>query len=207
MKQILGRRELNKTRTRESITAALRHLAEQSPLDEVTVEQLAEAAGVSRRTFFNYFGSIPTVISEVFTSHAAVMVEALDLELLRQDPIEAVRALVSHDAIPADFLGWLAALNCHQSTSETSVLVDRAVWADLAAWLEGQLEVMLPARTDPLYVATLAAGVMGTFAAAEQAWLAELGGRTVLRPADLRSFTGHLDHALSYLAQGWRIPT
>lgn len=203
-----GRRELNKTRTREAIVGALRELAERHHLAEITVDELAEHAGISRRTFFNYYGSIPAVLSETFSGYAADMVAAVDAELFVADPVAAFRDLVQRDGIPADFVRWMAALNCHGPVTETSVLIERAVWADLAGWLEGVLVERLPEGTDPLYVSTLASGVMGTFSAAEQTWLAGLGPTpapgTASSPEAITAFNAHLDRALSYLAQGWR---
>ena len=41
--ETVGRRELNKTRTRESVVEALRALVVHQPVEEITVDQLAQA--------------------------------------------------------------------------------------------------------------------------------------------------------------------
>ncbi|CND64207.1 transcriptional regulator [Mycobacterium tuberculosis] len=51
-----GLRERKKEATRRALHEATMRLAVEQGLDEVTVEAIADAAGVSRRTFSNYFG-------------------------------------------------------------------------------------------------------------------------------------------------------
>ncbi len=53
----LGRREQKKLDTRRAIRDAALELAAQCGLEGLTVEAIAHAAGVSPRTFFNYFSS------------------------------------------------------------------------------------------------------------------------------------------------------
>ncbi|MGY2078468.1 TetR family transcriptional regulator [Modestobacter sp. SYSU DS0657] len=57
MQETPGLREAKKTATRRQLRAAATSLALEHGLDGVTVEQVCAAAGVSLRTFFNYFES------------------------------------------------------------------------------------------------------------------------------------------------------
>ncbi len=52
-----GLRERRATRTVHDLSSAARRLTAEHGLSGFTVEQLCEQVGVSRRTFFNYFGS------------------------------------------------------------------------------------------------------------------------------------------------------
>ncbi len=52
-----GLRERKQTETRLALEAAALHLVHANGLENVTVEQIAERANVSTRTFFNYFSS------------------------------------------------------------------------------------------------------------------------------------------------------
>ncbi|WP_151525930.1 TetR/AcrR family transcriptional regulator [Serinicoccus kebangsaanensis] len=200
-----GRRELNRARTHEAIVAALRSLVAELPAELITVEQVAERAGVSRRTFFNYFGSIPVALSAVFAEHAAGMIAGLDAEQIRTDPVTALRRLVQEDGIPPDFLGWLSDLNCHGQGTDGRMLLERTVWAEMAAWLREQLHTLLP-DADPLFVSTLSSGVMSCFQAAEEAWTEDPDRPEPLSDADIEAFHRHLDRALGLLASGWRSP-
>jgi AcrR family transcriptional regulator len=52
-----GLRERKKAATRQALHDAAMRLATEHGLDRITVEAIADEAGVSRRTFSNYFGS------------------------------------------------------------------------------------------------------------------------------------------------------
>ena len=58
-----GRREANKARTREAVVQAAVELLHTEGLDALTAEKVADAAGISRRTFFNYFPSVEAVFA------------------------------------------------------------------------------------------------------------------------------------------------
>jgi len=79
----MSRRELNKAATRQSITDSTLALLRQHGPGNFTVEDIAEAAGISRRTFFNYFSSTEAAIASVTNGF-------LDsaLELFRQRPAD-----------------------------------------------------------------------------------------------------------------------
>lgn len=53
----MGLRERKKRARREALIDATQRLVERDGIDSVTVEAICEAAGVSTRTFFNYFES------------------------------------------------------------------------------------------------------------------------------------------------------
>jgi AcrR family transcriptional regulator len=204
----LSRRELNKARTREAIVEALRTLVRDQPVHRVTVDQLAETAGISRRTFFNYYAGIPAVVSEVIgssTEHLADGVGDLDPSV---SPLQPLRELVAEVGIPTGLIEWLALLNLHACADDPAAATfDRTVWAEKGAWLEELLVQRLPRGVDPLYVATLATTIMNCFAAAERSWAAARQPGAPVDDRDVADFHRQLDRALAYAEHGWATPT
>jgi AcrR family transcriptional regulator len=91
-----GRREQNKAATRAAIAQAARRLLQDEGPDALTAEKVADAAGVSRRTLFNYFSSVEAVLNApltAFLDRAATGLEELPADL--PPTIAAVDALAA----------------------------------------------------------------------------------------------------------------
>jgi AcrR family transcriptional regulator len=72
-----GLRERKKAETRAAISKAVMALAVERGLDEVTADDIAEAANVSVRTFHNYCGSKEEALASAWRSEFQVHVDAL----------------------------------------------------------------------------------------------------------------------------------
>lgn len=179
--------------TRRRIADAAMDLATETSVRSLRADDIAARVGISRRTFFNY----------VSTTEAALSI-----------PVEDYLQAARHHFVarPAD-AGIITSMVTALGEIEPDVLArfERMlliVTADASfhqpgvhAWDRSEREVRdaiaerLPPGTDPLYITTLAAAVMGAGRAAARAWAADVVSGTAGSP-DLGDYTtralGHL---------------
>ena len=87
----LGRRERKKRETRAALAGAALRLASEKGPDAVTVEEIAEAADVSLRTFFNYFACKEAAILNADPDPRSVLAERLLARPAEEPPLVALR--------------------------------------------------------------------------------------------------------------------
>ncbi|PZG23041.1 TetR family transcriptional regulator [Micromonospora craterilacus] len=176
----LGRRDRKKRQTRAALaTAALRLVAERG-LDQVTVEEISEAADVSARTFFNYFptkddalvGDTEADRDGVLRALAAVPTEQPALEALRRALAEVV------DEVQGDAELWLLRMRV---VMQHPVLLARLVSGNAAT--EQALVEAVAARTglppDDAYPTLVVAVAGAALRTAMVRWAASDGGRSL----------------------------
>ncbi len=94
-------------RSRGALIAAMTALLDAAPLEQVTITQLVQSAGVSRPTFYQHYADVAELASD-----AAIM--RLDTEFVRNEPVASprgwlatvepvVRRLLAHLAEHRDF--------------------------------------------------------------------------------------------------------
>lgn len=202
MSEIAGRRALNKARTRQAMVDAARELARERGLEDVTAEDIADRAGVSRRTFFNYFTGIEGVVAAGLAEPLERMADALRRRPAEEEPLVAIVAALREEPLGEEILlGWLP-------TTPGSSLRGRElrlrVWQHHEEWLVGVLRERLGEDDDDLRVRSLAASVMAMFEMVQQAWLP---AAVSLPPADaVASFNDTLQQVLAHADAGWRRP-
>lgn len=195
-----SRRELNKARTRDRLLEVLRAELSRGSLESMTVEEVAEAAGVSRRTFFNYFTSLEAALAEGMSVPIAGMSEAFQARPLDEAPLVAMDRALAVAPIPRDLLSWIAAVKS-SGLERHSVAVN--VWGYHQEWFEGLLRERMPHAGD-LVVTTLAGAVMAIFQSTEQHWMAT--APAVVDDAAAADFNELLRQGLQLAAAGWVVP-
>jgi AcrR family transcriptional regulator len=93
-----GLRERKKLETRREIVAAARQLVGDRGLGAVTIDDIAGAAGVSPRTFFNYFSSKEDAVVGVDPAVIDEKADELRARPVSEGPSAALRAVI---------VGWI----------------------------------------------------------------------------------------------------
>ena len=201
MSEPAGRRELNKARTRQALVDAARELARERGLEHVTAEEIAEGAGVSRRTFFNYFPNIEAVVAAGLAEPLQRIAAALLGRPAAEEPLTAIAAVFREQPIPAEILlGWMP---IEPVSSAQGRELQLRVWQHHEEWLVGVLHQRL-GDDDELRVRSLGAAVMAVFEVVQRAWLPTA---TEQHPTEaVASFNEALLRVLAHADAGWRRP-
>src|SRR5258706_12317328 len=88
-----GLRERKKERTREALEAAALDLFERKGFDHTTVEEIADACDVSRRTFFRYFSSKEDAFSGDHSVKTALLASLLAARPEDEPALESIRTV------------------------------------------------------------------------------------------------------------------
>ena len=184
-----GLRERKKVATREALHEAALRLAVEQGIERVTVEAIADAAMVSRRTFSNYFSSK----EEAFVHGDLERVRRL-LELVHDRPVAEgawtalERALAEFAAVEPD--PRLVARRREVSRHPTLLPYQLAVYATVERELAAEVARRLPDDADaPLRSRVIAATFLTALRLAVQQWTERPG-------ESLSAVTGR---ALSYV--------
>jgi len=196
----LGRRERKKLETYRALATAARELALARGLDGLTVEEIADAADVSVRTFFNYFSSK----EEALVGVEPAVLDELGAQLAERppdvSPLEALRAVLVTGVgdVAETMRRW--SLRTELVRRHPSLLPRHLA---ALAEIEGALVRALAARlgTDPVtdpFPAVAVAAAMATLRAAVSSW--EDAGRP-------GSVDDAVDSAFATLAAGLPAPS
>jgi AcrR family transcriptional regulator len=138
-----GLRERKKAETRAALADAALQLADEHGPDKVTVEAITEVAGVSPRTFFNYFSTKEEAILGVQRVDESPLRDALVSRPADEAPLEALRAafVASVERLQDDPDRWVRRRRLVQQHPHLAVR-----WAAHTAELEHDMVVEVASR-------------------------------------------------------------
>lgn len=173
----VGRREANKARTRAALIAAVYDLIDTEGFDVLSAERVAAAAGLSRRTFFNYIESVEAAVA----IGADDVLECIGGALAARPVGEAVVDSALHiieDLFTVEFLAdatraWRAVDGMPAARRYALEAQSDQVLELANEWGMARLD---PEDRDPLRVRVLTACVMSAFEQGRRQWLVDLDG-------------------------------
>lgn len=202
-----SRRELNKAATRQAITGAALALLRSNGPGNFTVEDIADAAGISRRTFFNYFGSTEAAIAAVTFGFLDTALQQFRLRPVGEPFLESARAALVALADPMTIAPLAELYSLGQANPQLSR-------SELEAWDDCTAQIISAARErfsaaggvelDELYLRALAGSVISCGKAAMDVWFARCGGS--LTPESLTTLRQLLIDSMSLLGSGFVRP-
>jgi len=202
-----SRRELNKAATRQAITDAALELLRSKGPGNFTVEDIADAAAISRRTFFNYFSSTEAALASM--THGFLDNAPAQFRLRPSDEpiLESARAALVQLADPMTVAPMAELYSLAQSNPQLNR-------SELEAWDHCTEQIIDAARErfagnpgaeiDELYLRALAGSVISCGKAAMDVWFARCG--TDLSAESLSTLRQLLIDAMGLLGSGF-MPT
>ena len=160
--------------TRRSLTEAAYALVRDSGFEGLTAEAVADRAGVSRRTFFNYFPSVESVLTASITEFFSLIGACLEARPRDEDVLDSALAVITDpgDDTLVERIAVLAAAGDASPHARGLILVEMHTWLD---WLEGWLRGRLPEGSSDLLVATYASTLAAAAEASFRVWARSVG--------------------------------
>jgi AcrR family transcriptional regulator len=194
-----GLRERKKAETRAALQDAALRLAARHGVDKVSIEAIADEAGVSPRTFFNYFSSKEDAILGGAPSDPSPLAGYLRDRPAGEAPLDALRSALkdSVEQLQDDPDRWVLRRQLVQRHPELA-----ARYAARLAQVEQDLVVEIARRVDldperDLYPGTVVGAAMAAVRVAMTVWQGHE------RPEDL---AGLIDRAFDQLESGLARP-
>lgn len=195
-------RERKKQQTRELLTASAYDVIRDRGIDALTAEAIAERAGVSRRTFFNYFPTLESAIEPVIAAfHADIGLKVAECDLGRAPMASLARVVRETTDLHLLERFTVIGLMALRSTTHKALLHTCAT-----EWLETFVEVLRD-RTgevedaDDLYLYTAATALIGAAEASLLVWLERTDG--AITPATIALRQELLAQAIERLGVGF----
>ena len=148
----LSLRERKKAATRRELAVAAYEVIRDNGVDELSADAVAERAGVSRRTFFNYFptveASVVPIVEEFLDQMLGRLPESIPPGALMATLAETARSIEDHELLERF---TVIGLTAHRSLGHRSLLHQSVQgWQDRLAGQVAELEDALADAEDEL---------------------------------------------------------
>jgi AcrR family transcriptional regulator len=197
-----GRRAANKQRTRDALSQAAIALVSTEGIDALTAERIAAAAGVSRRTLFNYFPRVEDVLTA-------------SIEQVTADTLEAFVARPADEPLRRSVTTVLEGLLDEPAFAQACVLERAAVASPatrrfLREFTDGQVDAFeqglrdrIGPAGDPVYIAALAAAIGAILARMTRLLVTEMPDADPADPAVARRHHAVIRQSFDLLFAGF----
>jgi len=168
--------ERQRTALRAEIVATARTLFVRDGFEATTVDRIAEAVGISRRSFFRYFGTKEDVVLSDLVARGDAIAAALAGRPPGEGPWEALRAAML-DARSEVFHDAVADLAFGRMLQETPALRAR-LFEKRLHWHEALVPLVagrIEAPGAPLAAAAIVSAALSCLDVASEAWIASEG--------------------------------
>jgi AcrR family transcriptional regulator len=195
---------MNKAATRQAITDAALALLRSKGAGNFTVEDIADAAGISRRTFFNYFGSTDAALASMTYGFLDNALQQFRMRPADEPILDSARAALMELADPMTVAPLAELFTLIEQNPQLSR-------SELEAWDHCTVQIIAAARErvaatpgaviDELYLRALAGSMISCGKAAMDVWFARRGAD--LSPASLSVLRQLLIDAIGHLGSGF----
>ena len=195
-----SRRELNKVATRRAIADAALALLRSEGAGNFTVEDIASEAGVSRRTFFNYFTGVDAALASLADRFLDNVLDEFRLRPADEPILESARVALMELADPMT-AAPIAELFSLTNSSQALGRCELEAWEHCTEQIIAAARERLGEGADELHLRAMAGSIIACGKAAMGVWFEERGAD--LSPESLAVFRQHLVTAVGLLASGF----
>lgn len=198
--QQVSRREQNKTATRRAIADATLELVRSKGVGQFTIDDIADAAGISRRTFFNYFPSTSAALNVAMEDFLDGVLGHFQARPHDENIVDSMLKALSQPADPAN-LAVMAELHGLAEEHPDMARVHLEAWDHAEHRIVDSLRTRLGQDTDPFYTGTLVAAVLACGRSAFAEWQRRTQGG--INPQTLKLLEELFTEAIGFLRDGF----
>lgn len=195
-----SRRELNKSSTRARIAKATLDLVRTNGPGHFTIDDIASAAGVSRRTFFNYFYSAEAAMAVAMEDFLEDVLGHFQARPADEHIVESMLQALTRPSDP-DRLSVMAELYALAQENPEMMRFQLEAWNRAEQRIVASLRQRLGGDADPFYTSALVGAVLSCGRSAFEQWQRITGGS--INPASVQRLEELFAEVIGFLRDGF----